>query len=362
MPGLTAEAVLRAVLGRDLGSQLPLPAAPLDEAVWFVLSSTATAERLWGEVADAIATGDLVATDEQASAVHEHHVGAMGTALELEALALDVVDLLAREGLEVRIIKGLATAHLDHPDPARRSFGDVDLLVAPGRFRDTIDVLEANGWQRDLPERRPGFDERFGKDGTLQRERWGQVDLHRTLTLGPFGLWIDLDELWAGSEPFALADRTVEALDPPRRLLHACYAAVLTDPVPRLSLLRDVALLAAEGPGVLAEAIELSRRWRGEAVLSLGLNLAIERLGIPATPHAYEPSRAEHVALHSYDSQGGSNTRLLLTGALALPTWRDRAAYLRALLLPTRSYREARRTAGRGGEWRQGFRELIGRK
>ncbi|MET0728076.1 MAG: nucleotidyltransferase family protein [Acidimicrobiales bacterium] len=359
---VTANRVLDAVASRGLDTYLELPRAPLDEAMWAQLAAEASGARLWGELADAVSVGDLPATDAQATEVFRCHEAAMGTALELEALSIEVIDLLAGAGLPVRLLKGMATAHLDHPDPMRRSFSDVDLLVSPGRFGATIGALEHAGWRRDLPERAPGFDERFGKDATLERDRWGQIDLHRTLVIGAYGLWIDLDELWTGAEPFTLGGHEVWALDAVRRLLHACYAAVLSDPQPRLALIRDIGLLSDRRPDRVEKALELARTWHGEAVVVAGLRLAAQRLGLAGALRCTDATWTDRAALRSYRSFGGSNTALRLAGALAIPGWRNRAAYLNALARPSADYRAARTRSGRPAEWRSGARELLRRR
>jgi hypothetical protein len=361
---LSGTSVATAIASRALESPLSLPQRPLPSEIWIELLDVVDHERLWGEVAHALEAGALPATDDQARVAHERHAQAMALAVELEATAVEVVRALRERQIEVRILKGMATAHLDHPEPARRSFGDIDLLSPPGRFADTIDALERLGWQRDLPERARGFDERFGKDGTLTRGGIAVVDLHRTLALGPFGLWIDLEALWEGSEELVLAGVPLQALDRPRRLLHACYAAVLGDPMPRLSTLQEVALLMELDPSAGKAGRELASSWHGRIVVDTALAMAAARFGRPSSGTVdtrARPSTVERLALRSYRSQGGSNTALRLAGVLAIPRWRRRLSYLRATALPSRSYRRARLQASRPREWSTGLKELVRR-
>ena len=49
--------------------------------------------------------------------------------MRLEQEVLTVIDLLTASAVDVRILKGSAVAHLDYPDPALRSFIDLDILV-----------------------------------------------------------------------------------------------------------------------------------------------------------------------------------------------------------------------------------------
>ena len=44
-------------------------------------------------------------------------------------------------GIEFRVLKGCATAHLDYPDPSLRLTSDVDLLVRQGQLGAATEVL-----------------------------------------------------------------------------------------------------------------------------------------------------------------------------------------------------------------------------
>lgn len=357
---LTVLDTLRAVAARGLDTRLALPREPLGEEQWERFANHSTRASLWGEVSDAALSGDLPVTDEQLARTLTEHQRSMGTVLELEAQALDVVERLSGTGLDVVVLKGMASAHLDHPDPSRRVFNDIDLLAPPGSFAQAIGVLEGEGWQRDLPERRAGFDERFAKDSTMTRDGWVELDVHRTLANGPFGLWIDLDELWSGTQPLVIGGCELLALDGPGRLLNACYAAILGDAEPKLTSLRDIALMVQRRPQVLEEALGVADRWRGRLVVATALEVASEHLGLELSLGTERADRRERLALRSYRSLGGSNTALRLAALVALPGVADRAAYLSALALPSGPHRRARRRTGRPSEWRAGIREVIG--
>lgn len=362
---MTSAEVLRGLAAwRLVGCRAPLPSRPLSAADWDDLLTAVDAARMRGLLAAAVASGDLPATPEQTEIAETAHRQAMTGVLDRELLALSAEHDLAAAGIEVRLLKGLATAHLDELEPSLRCFYDVDLLVPRDRLPDAVNALERAGFRRDLPERRPGFDRRFAKEATMSGADAVEVDLHRTLVPGVFGLSIVLDELWDGSSPVVLADRTLLALDADRRLLNACYAAVLGDPEPRLVQLRDTALLLNSGATDLDRALGLARSWRGEAVVAAALRIAAELFEAEGWPlldwaRRFSPTFWSRRALSAYESQGGSNTRVLLSGALAPLGALDRAAYLRALLLPARDYVTARHRAGRPSEWRTGLRELL---
>ena len=100
-------------------------------------------------------------------------------------------EALEKAGIAHRVLKGHAWAHTVYPDPSWRAFGDVDLLVGTDDSDRAVEVLESTGVRRTLPEVRPGFDRRFGKDATLLSASGREVDLHRLLVAGPYGLWVD---------------------------------------------------------------------------------------------------------------------------------------------------------------------------
>ena len=156
----------------------------------------------------AIARHDLAATDRQAGR-GDSHLAEMSLALFLERTLLEVVDLF--DGLESPI--GSSRVRQPPisitPTPSLRSFDDIDLLV-PSR----------SSTQRPGPSPRPatasaypnpygGFDRRLPNGTSFPDSDDTEFNLHRTLVMGPYGLSIDLDELWASSSTFVLAAQTI---------------------------------------------------------------------------------------------------------------------------------------------------------
>jgi hypothetical protein len=205
----------------------PVATSPLEPDEWSRLLEGVNQHRLWGLLGAATAQGDLPVSGDQSLRAEGLHRAAMEAVLELEALAVTTSQALRDAGIETRLLKGLAVAHLDELIPSLRCFNDVDLLVPPTRLPDAVDVLTTMGHRRDLPERRRGFDRRFAKEATMPGPAGREVDLHRTLVTGPFGLTIDLDELWSREQVIQLAGNRCAVLDADRRLVHACFSAVL---------------------------------------------------------------------------------------------------------------------------------------
>jgi len=340
-----------------------LPDDPLDPDSWSALLGTAQQIGMAGLLDRLIDEGQVPATDRQAGEAELLAYQAARNGVRLDRLLADVGACLVNTDVDVRVLKGAATAHLDHVDPNDRLYGDIDLLVRGPQLGEAIRTLAAEGFARDLPERRPDFDVRFGKEVPMERYGVDGVDLHSVLALGAFGFALPHAALWPDPESYEVGGVTLRALPVEGRLLHACTTVELGDQRPRVNALRDVALLswhvrdhgklfslAPPGRGlfVVRAALERCRRLLGDVVAPEMLDVAAE----------HEPSTWERRALWTYRTHGGTNTTELLGGVLGLETLQDRATYLRALLAPAPSYRRARRAAGRPREWRVGVREL----
>jgi Uncharacterised nucleotidyltransferase len=183
--------------------------------------------------------------------------------------------------------EGRASAHLDYRDPSWRVFNVADLLVRDTDLDRFVEVLTTAADPRELPERRRGFDRRFGKDVTVFGPNRVQLDVHRTFAPGAFGLRPRLDDLWLDSTPFVLGGRTARARTR-NRLLHACFAATVVDDSPRAVLLREIAQLLSS-PGLDADVvIGRATGWRCEPVASAALDIAARVLGaLPPSPFDY---------------------------------------------------------------------------
>ena len=341
-----------AVAGYDLPNRRTLPDQPLPAHEWEQLLGQAKDHRTIGLLAQAVADGSFATTPQQAEEAYDTHAEAMGLAVVLERLLLDTVALLTDAGVDQRVLKGSAVAHLAYPDPAQRPFGDVDLLVPIARFDVAVSTLVGAGYTRPRPQLRPGFDRRFAKSVTLISPDGLPLDLHRTIAGGHFGLLLAADDLFRSSDPLVLAGRHLAALNPEQRLLHACYHAVLGAAPPLLAL-RDIAqmLLATE-----VDSIEMHRRcraWQSQAVLARAVTLTWETLALTeavplvAWARSYHPTATERRALeaHSAQRRGGAKT---ITTLVAITGLRDKVAFLWALAVPQRAFLGD----GRAGYWR----------
>jgi hypothetical protein len=205
---------------------------------------------------------------------------------------------------------------------------------------DALDVLVAAGGVVDVPPPSRAWLARFGKDVAVRLAGY-EVDLHRSLVEGAFGLTIDIDELAAHTEPFTVGRRQLLALDAPGRLVHAAVHTA-SSTIERLSSARDVATLLVVTAVPWEIAVERAARWRVDGLLAAGIATTWRQLGMPAHPaadwaaaHAPDPAQRRALAsLRTGESRWWS-------GVTALP-WRVRPAYLAPMAWPSAEYLAAR--------------------
>jgi hypothetical protein len=376
-PPAAGELLARHVATRGLPDRSPdavrvpgsLPAEPLSDLEWRRLIDKARHERMLGLLVATINDAALAVTDEQASEAHEAHVMALAGDLVRERELIGLVELLQRSGIDHRVLKGSAVAHLDYPDPSLRSFADVDLLVRSEEWDDAIDALRTEGWEREFGEPRPGFDRRFVKGMVLRRQPEGgvELDLHRTLSLGPFGLTVRLADLWEGYEVLRLGGAELRALRGEERLVHACFHAALGDVPPRLVPLRDIAQMSLGGNVDFDRVMELARSWRAEAVLARAVGLAWEILGLDQAAEAatrtssLRPRSSELRALDTYLPPQRSYVGLCLATVKVIRRPSDKLRYVAALAFPQPEF-VTPRYGGRTARWRDAARVLRARR
>jgi hypothetical protein len=344
-----ANALAVAALAHGLpGAGVQFPRA-VEEAEWYDAFRAVKIAGLIGLLSAAVEDGAIVLDDEQQVEVAEADLEAQHVALLREQRLLEVSAMFGRSSIEHRVLKGSAAAHLDYPAPDLRTFADIDLLIHSRDLDRAVTALESEGGRRRFGEPRAGFAARFSKAVCVVGEDGIEVDLHRSLAEGPFGLAMAPDELFASSEAFVLGGRTLDALGADERLVHACCHALLGRPDPELRPRRDVAQLA-RSEAVDRERVErLTRRWRCRAVVAGAIELTWSTLALPVDDpwhrwaHSYVPDRFEQRALacYRYAPQQGY-ARQAIAGTLAVRRPADKVRYALALAFPKRSYVQAR--------------------
>ncbi len=357
-------AVCRAGLGVPPSIDGDVDAADLrlDDDAWLELMHRCASNRITGLLGAAVETGLVAASEAQYDVLRERLRDDLAGVLVIEQHLLRVLDLFRTVGIDVRALKGPAVAHLDYPDPSMRLFSDVDILVRPEQFDEAVRTIVGTGVDRRFPELRKGFDRRFTKGVEFYADGEPEIDLHRTFVMGPYGLRIDLDEVWRTSETFHLADVEVHALDVDVRFLHACYHVALGGVPVRLAQLRDIPELLFGGRVDLARCFDLVRSWRGEAVLARAGVLAWDHLGLAEGEFSTWARRCQisandRRALQSYlDPEMGYAARCL-TAVGSVPGVRGKIAFGVGLAFPSAEFGSGRH-AGHGSRWRRALQDL----
>lgn len=340
-----------------------LPGMPLDDDAFNNTLSGCIQHRTLGMLVAAARDGAFAITPEQRERVESDAQSWLAHAVRVERLVERIGETLSDREITCIVLKGVALAHTTYPDPAWRVFGDVDLLVHSQHFTETANVVAHTfDGVRAQPELRPGFDDRFGREILVWVDPI-EVDLHRTFVDGALGLTIELADLFSEPEPFAIGGHQFLALSPATRLLHAAYASVLSDWPPRLVAQRDFAQIALHTAPDLDTVLTLARRWHGLSVLAAAVHASWSALRITERPpivewaNQYRASRLDQILLSSYRGPARGYTSQAAT-LLVLPGLRNRAAYLRAIAMPSGEYREARHL-GRFGLLGQGAKKAT---
>lgn len=305
-------------------------------------------QRLAGHAVRAVCEGALELDPADEDALFEVHERALALDLRIERMIVAAVSLLAQRGIASRVVKGPSVARRFYPDPALRSFGDGDLLVQGADIDAAVAALEQLGFRRRFAAPRRSFDRRFVKAVTVVQPDGLELDVHRALTPGPYGVLFAAEELFAVPPDFVEIGATrVACLAPDLALAHACAHAVLGDPEPRYASVRDVAQLL--GCDIDATtAIATLTRFRLELVAHRAVEQVAHLFGLtPTGPIAawalqQRGSRADQWCLKSYEPGNARYAAQAAATFWRLPSLRDRAAYAAALAFPDRSYLRTR--------------------
>jgi hypothetical protein len=217
-------------------------------------------------------------------------------------------------------------------------------------------LLEQRGGARLYPQRQDDFDRRFTKSVTVRMPDRVEIDLHRTLAAGPFGLTIDLEELGRAPEAFVIGGVELPALGRTRRFLHASYHATLGRGRSGLVPLCDVVATAPADERELHTVDALVRHWGAQVVVAHALDDAAATLGwespvwLVRWRSEFFSDRRRERWLTAYRGPTRHARRLAFYSLEALPSVRERVAYGGALARSSVAARHAaqrvRRSAG----------------
>lgn len=201
-----------------------------------------------------------------------------------EARSLSPLGALDDAGIDLRLLKGPALAALDYPDPQQRPTGDLDLLVRADEIDRAVAVLLAAGGTWIDPEPTAGYVRLAGKGATVRMSDGLEVDLHRILIWGPFGVRMPGEELWANPRPFTFAGVPRQGLGLEEALLHVALHLLVLGMV-RAREVRDVGQLLCSPQLDAERLLVLARRWGQEAVLATAVLMAGRELRLERESH-----------------------------------------------------------------------------
>jgi Uncharacterised nucleotidyltransferase len=325
--------------------------APSDEQ-WPRLLAGIQFERLSG-LAMACATDGWLRLDESRfETLRVQHVESMASCLRIEQKLLVLADVFDAERVTFAVLKGPSVAHAVYEDPSLRSFGDLDILVATADYDRACELLRQLGHVRRQPEPRPGFDARFGKASVhVHPDDDIEVDLHRTLVLGPFGIWMRPEALLHSAVSFEVGGRRIARLDDTGLLLNTAMHAALGSWPPRLVPLRDVHEVTRGGSVEWSTLARWCRAWRLTAVLDRAFSTASNLLGVERPREldglVRSVPRSEIRALRQYEGRRREAGGTALATMRAIPGVRSKAAYVGALTFPEEKFLAARTSPGR---------------
>jgi hypothetical protein len=265
-------------LGTGLRSRDPVPAT----TDWTVGDPIIRSNRLEGLLVHAVASQHLSSTADQRREVAQLEVNLTRDRVWHDMRLIEITGLLDDAGIELRVLKGPAFGTLDYPDRIMRPTGDIDLLVRGNELPGAIETLVRNGGSVVDPEPIKGYSQVIGKSTTVTMPDGLEIDLHRTLVRGPFGVRMRPDDLWLRSREFSIAGVPMLTLGLEESLIHACYhLMILSDK--RALTVRDVAQFLTNPELNPDTAIELTKAWNAQIVLGAAVLLTTSMIPAVAT-------------------------------------------------------------------------------
>jgi len=303
--------------------------------------------RLSGLLWAAVDGGALTLPEADIERARDLHLGELRTTLRIEATAAQVVEALAAAGIGSRLLKGLAAAHLDYPDPAWRNSADTDVLISRNDLPCALEVLAGIGVTRSRAGLAPWWERRFARTVELCSPVGVEVDLHVALAVGWFGVTLDHAGLLAlPADAIDLGGVPAAALPGPARVLSTCYSIVLSRGH-HDRLLRDLAQQLLVSECNWNAALALARAGDGEAVLHAAIRLASDAIPAlaahpAATGRVPAPSSRAAAALQLAQYAEHEGWAADARSTLRALSWPNRGRFLAGLAFPPRANRGAR--------------------
>jgi hypothetical protein len=239
---------------------------------WTVSDPLIRGNRLEGLLVHAVASNHISSTADQRRDVALLEVNLTRDRVWHDMRLIEITELLGNAGIDQRVLKGPAFGTLDYPDRIMRPTGDIDLLVRGEQLPGAIQTLVRNGGSVVDPEPVKGYSQVIGKSTTVTMPDGLEIDLHRTLVRGPFGVRMRPEDLWLRSREFSIGGVPMLTLGLEESLIHACFhLMILSDK--RALTVRDVAQFLANPALDPDTVIELTKTWKAQIVLGAAVLL-----------------------------------------------------------------------------------------
>jgi hypothetical protein len=227
------------------------------------------------------------------------HIHAMSVALVLERLLLDVLARFEQRKIEVRVLRGPASAHLDYPRAEQRAFRDIDILVQPRDVDPASETLRQLGLTEVGAANTSGRAGQMRRGATFRTVDGAQIDLHWMLVPAPFRSRVRSEDAFVAAETFRLGSGMVSTLPRELRLLNAAQCGVRLDPSIAHATLRDIAQIALH-PGLDATHVrDVAARWCCRAALAEAVKMTWRELrladvtALSAWAESYRPTEPD---------------------------------------------------------------------
>ncbi len=264
-------------------------------------------------------------------------VEALTGAIVMERHLLEVLDTFAPSGIALAVLKGNATARLDHRHWSDREAGDIDVLVPAARFDEAAAMLTGAGFVRSITH--PFATSSFFHSETFRHRDGWELDLHQRLAQAsrpPHSCWVALDH-------FELGGRLVPALPAPWRFLHALVHQIMNPPPSFRGVNGLLDLVSMWEHDVDLDAV---RRAADEVGLRAVTERGLVRMGqllerdVPAPAQTPREGRLERRVARAFDGVEPVPGHLSFLAGVSAQPWAARPRYVRELLWPTAAYRE----------------------
>lgn len=294
---------------------------------------------LLGLLERGVLEGGVELDDDGAAILERRSRAAAMSAVTLESRGAAAIRSLGEAGIETRLVKGVAIAHLDYDDPADRHFGDVDLLVRGDDVNEAVRILRRQGFHRHYPEPKPGYDEHLGKGVAMENGEQVVIDLHRTLALGYYGTRLPIERLWDDPVPLVVGDVDALAMSRLDRFLH-CAIHMSLSPTERITSGLDLCTIATSDDGVdAAAAIARATEWGCDRLLADAVEATVGWFGpdLPSAEFAEwarrrRRSAKDRLLTAAYSGRFARSRLRSLTAIAGVRSWRGRVSASRYLL------------------------------